>query len=285
MDGECTDDFFVYDGSLLPVAKFSDCFIITTKYIYEVLRVQQGVPLFIEDHMERLWKTAALEELNLPFNKEEILADISQLILKNYKAEGNIKIFISLLAENPISRIIYFTPHVYPSLMQFAKGVQVGLFEAERNNPNAKVMDVLLRNATEVAKRKDNAYEVLLVDRDSNITEGSRSNVFSIHRDTLITPPVYTVLEGITRKQIMYLCAKNNISVLEREINVEQLHEMEAVFITGTSRRILPVNRIGEHVFNVNHPLVRNLQSLFDKHVQAYMAGHRSPIIGPVPVH
>lgn len=271
----CTRNFFVFEGRLVPSGEFSAYFTTSAKYIYEVLRVQHGIPLFIEDHLDRLWKTAFLEKVNLPFTKNDILADIFLLIHNNPLEEGNIKIFISLPASSPITRLVYYTPHQYPTLQQYSEGVPVSLFDAERTNPNAKVMDVSLRAATEVAKQKNEVYEVLLVDRNGNITEGSRSNVFFIRKNMLITPPVHAVLEGVTRKQVMYLCEQNKIPVSEQDVNVNALSEMESVFITGTSRRVLPVSNIGQLYFNVSHSLIKTLQSLLDEHVNEYLRTHQ----------
>jgi len=277
MISECTRSFFVFEGRTVPSGEFSVYFTTTAKYIYEVFRVQNGVPLFIEDHMERLWKTAFLEKVNLPFNQIDLLADIFLLIRNNPMHEGNIKIFISLPASSPITRLVYYTPHQYPTPEEFLSGVAVGLFDAERTNPNAKVMDVSLRSASEWFKQQNAVYEVLLVDRNGNITEGSRSNVFFITGNLLITPPVHMVLEGVTRKQVMYLCEQNKVPVLEREVNVSDLSKMQSVFITGTSRRVLPVSRIGELYFTAEHPVIRNLQSMLNEHVSKYLQTHTAP--------
>jgi branched-chain amino acid aminotransferase len=272
---EFTREYFICNGLLKPVAEFGQCFAPTSRYIYEVFRVECGIPVFIEDHLERLWKTAELEKIELPFSMDEILSDISKLISANPNGDGNIKIFINLPAHSPVIRLLYFNPHQYPTVEQFQKGVFVSLFKAERENPNAKVMDVSLRRAAENTKIKESAYEVLLVDRDGYITEGSRSNVFFIKNEKLITPPVHTVLEGITRKHIMKLCLEHQIPVSEELVHHEDLKRMDAVFISGTSRRVLPVFSVNELTFNVSNPLTRKLQKLLESSVAQYIASHK----------
>jgi len=265
---EYTRQFFSCNGELKPVAEFEKYFGARGRYIYEVFRVQEGVPLFIGDHLGRLWTTAKLEGVNLPFTRDHILEDIFGVIRANPNGNGNIKILISLPAESPVSRLVYFNPHLYPTAGQFENGVAVSLFSAERNNPNAKVMDMKLRSATDQAKSEGEFYEVLLVDRDGYITEGSRSNVFFIANQKLVTPPVHTVLEGITRKHIMQLCAENKIPAEERTVHQNDLPGMDAVFITGTSRRVLPVRRIDEIRYEASHPLTRKLQNLLEERVK-----------------
>jgi branched-chain amino acid aminotransferase len=272
---EYTRQFFSCIGKLKPVAEFEKYFGARVRYIYEVFRVQEGVPLFIGDHLQRLWTTAKLEGVNLPFTRDDILEDIFGVIRSNPSGDGNIKILISLPATGPVSRLVYFNPHQYPTAEQFENGVAVSLFNAERNNPNAKVMDMKLRSATDQAKSEGEFYEVLLVDHDGYITEGSRSNVFFIKNQKLITPPVHKVLEGITRKLIMQLCAENMIPAIERTVHQNDLSGMDAVFITGTSRRVLPVCRIDDLSFEPSHQLTRKLQHMLEEQVKAELAHRR----------
>lgn len=273
MAEECTRNVFVSNGQLRPVADFDACFGNPSRYIYEVFRVQERIPVFIEDHLDRLWKTAELENVALPFSRENLIKQISDLIAANSTAggDGNIKIFMSFPDKEPETTLVYFTPHQYPTAEQFEKGVAVRLFQAERTNPNAKVMDVLLRSATDEVKSTEAVYEVLLVDRDGFITEGSRSNVFFVKDGLLVTPPVHTVLEGITRKQIMQLCYTNDLAVAEQAVHHSQLPDMDGLFISGTSRRVLPVNRVDHLVFEPGHSVIRNLQKMLAERVQEYL--------------
>jgi branched-chain amino acid aminotransferase len=272
---EFTREYFICNGLVKPVAEFGQCFARPSRYIYEVFRVECGIPVFIEDHLERLWKTAELEKIALPFSMDEIISDISKLINTNPNGDGNIKIFINLPAQSPVIRLLYFNPHQYPTVEQFQNGVSVSLFNAIRENPNAKVMDVTLRSATEIAKANGKAYEVLLVDMDGYITEGSRSNVFFIKNEKLITPPVHTVMEGVTRKQILKVCFDNQMPASEQVVHQNDLHKMTAVFISGTSRRVLPVSCIDGVKFSVSNPIIRQLQQLFEIHEAEYIESHK----------
>lgn len=268
---EFTRDFFVCDGRVTPMSDFPDFSGSAAKYIYEVFRLEDGVPVFVEDHLDRLWKTAELEHVSFPFSRKEILQEIKLLIKANHPGNGNIKIFVSMPGSEPMQRLIYFNPHQYPTEAQFCEGVQLRLFHAERHNPNAKVMDPGLRGATDAIKSTEKVYEVLLVDKHGFVTEGSRSNVFFVKNGVLITPPLEAVLEGVTRKQIMNLCFVHNIAFAERPVHHTELSQMYAAFISGTSRRVLPVNRIDDVGFVAGNPLVRRMQSLLDHLVRAYV--------------
>ncbi|MGB4205532.1 MAG: aminotransferase class IV [Bacteroidales bacterium] len=269
---ECTRRYFILNSNLKDISEFSDYFGDPEKYIYEVFRVQEAIPVFIEDHLDRLWHTALISDVELPFSRNDILKEIYMLIKANPPGDGNIKIFITLPNHGEMLRLLYFTPHQYPTKEQFTKGVAVRLFNAERNEPNAKIMDVALRSATDHIKTERNVYEVLLVSGQGFITEGSRSNVFFIQNQKLVTPPVHTVLEGVTRKNIIQLCKENNIEFTEEPVHINELNKMDAVFISGTSRRVLPVCCIDNLNFNPQHPLIPMLQQLFEDRVMQYLS-------------
>lgn len=269
---ELARDFIIYNGILKPVTDCPVNFTGESKYIYEVFRVQRGVPVFIEDHLDRLWHTAALEKVNLHCSRETILENIFRLIGSNPANDGNIKIYVSTTCNEDLLWLVYFTPHQYPSPRQFKNGVAVKIFNAERLNPNAKTMDTLLRRTTERIKTEQDVNEVLLVDQSGYITEGSRSNVFFVVDDSIVTPPLHQILEGVTRKQVLKLCKSAQIPVMEKSVHNSILSQVEGAFITGTSRRVLPVNRIDNIKIHVVHPIVRQLQRLLENRVREYIS-------------
>ncbi len=269
---ECTRRYFILNNELKDISEFSDYFGNPEKYIYEVFRVQEAMPVFIEDHLDRLWHTALISGVVLPFSRKDILKEIYMLIRANTSGDGNIKIFITLPNHGEMLRLLYYTPHQYPTKEQFSKGVAARLFNVEREKPNAKIMDVALRSATDQIKTERNVYEVLLVNGQGFITEGSRSNVFFIQNQKIVTPPVHTVLEGVTRKNIIQLCKENNIELNEQPVHITELNKMDAAFISGTSRRVLPVCCIDDLNFNTQHPLIPMLQQLFEDRVMQYIS-------------
>ncbi|KAF0198646.1 MAG: branched-chain amino acid aminotransferase [Bacteroidetes bacterium] len=272
---DCTRMVFMANGELQPVAVFDDYFSPEKTYIYEVFRVIDGIPLFIEDHLDRFFETVRLAGADSGCKRNQLLTDILSVIGANGRDEGNIKISIAPGKSGNSNLLIYYTPHIYPTAQQFASGVAVKLMEAERNNPNAKVMDMPLRAVTDKIKSQDEVYEVLLVDRKGYITEGSRSNVFFISGDEVITPPLESVLPGITRKQIISLCEASQIRVSETVVHRNDLKKFDALFISGTSRKVLPVNRVDEQSFDVNNSQMKRIADLFSNHVASYLKSHR----------
>lgn len=270
---ECRGQFFMRNGVLEPCAGFNACFLSDPFYIYEVFRVIEGVPLFMEDHHARLQLTARLSQMPVELIPADLPGQVREVIRANGIQTGNMKIVVHDQEDLscPSVFLIYFTEHQYPSDQQFEQGVEVALFEAIRTNPNAKVMDVSLRNQANLMKQQMKVYETLLVDQDGCITEGSRSNVFFIKGEQLITPPLADVLPGVTRKHIMALCKRNNIPVTEKKVPVDSLQAMDGVFISGTSRKVLPVNRIDSLSFRTDLELIRRIREIFNREVQEYI--------------
>ena len=95
------------------------------------------------------------------------------------------------------------------------------------------------------------------------ITEGSRSNIFFLKGETLVTSPDNVILNGITRKHILEICRENNIKVEFACVKVDEISEFDAVFMTGTSPMVLPFYCIDDKFFNVKHPLIGKLRKLY----------------------
>jgi len=250
-----------------------------TLQLYEVIRVIDSIPVFLEDHLERLFRSAQLSGVdNLPKQ-----ADIEEMILnlitdKNQKI-GNIKLsFIISDSHNQIKNELDFIPHFYPAEDKYMSGVKVGLLQADRPNPQAKIQHTAIRNKANQLMSKENVFEVLLVDDKGNITEGSRSNIFFIKGNHLFTTPDEKVLQGITRKKILQICNSHNITVNKEEISVNELIQFEAAFLTGSSPKVLPISAIGEVRFNPGIPLIKHVMDLYDKAIEEYLDDRKHPL-------
>ena len=274
---ECIQKYFVRNGQLIESARFVESFLSEPHYIYEVFRVIDGIALFVEDHLGRLKQTVTLRGSPLELIPHDFLGQVNTLISANELKVGNIKVVL-LASKNGQEGVflVYVMEHQYPTDQEFTEGVPISLVKGIRENPNAKVMDVELRSATNLIKKSQQVYETLLVDEDHCITEGSRSNVFFVRGHELITPPVEDVLPGVTRKHVIGLCGQLNISLREARVHETSLGQMDAVFITGTSRKVLPANRIDELPFSPDNAMVRALQAAFNHKVESYLQAKKA---------
>lgn len=255
--------YFIFNGELRPNVLFKA--FENSGGIYEVLRVEKGVPLFMEDHLERFYHSASLAGKTIRFNSDQINRFILELIRENKVLTGNILLSCK---ENLKA---FFIPHKYPDSKWYQTGVRCGILKAERENPNAKVFQTPVRQQADKLMEKQNLYEVLLVDHLNRITEGSRSNVFFVKNDALVTPPGKEVLMGITRQKTILLALETGIPVMEHDVFLDDLPHFQAVFITGTSPKILPVSQIGEWKFDPQNQLIQRLQKKYDKLILDYM--------------
>ena len=256
-------NFFVFNGDLLPVSEFIPSE--NEGGIYEVLRVINGVPLFLEEHLERFYHSAGLANKSVHYTFAQIDSFLKLLIKENHILEGNI------LLSCKTNLKAFFIPHQYPTQQQYRSGVKCGILEAERENPNAKVFQTSVRKRANQMLEENGFFEVVLVDHFGRITEGSRSNIFFIKKNKIITPPAFEVLLGITRQKAI-LCAQDvGFEVLEEDVWLENLDLFDAAFITGTSPKILPINQIGETHFNSANQILLRLMDQFDLLIEEYI--------------
>lgn len=241
------------------------------KIIYEVLRVIEGKPLFLESHLNRMRNSFELINEKFELGYEEIRGKIKELIKLEKKAEGNIKITYGV-HEKLLK--VFFIEHSYPSAEMYKNGVDTILYFGERENPNAKVINTDFREKVNQEIKNKNVYEAILVDSKGNITEGSRSNIFMVKENSILTSPVKAVLPGVTRGEIINIARKLGISVKEIEYSYLDIKELDGMFISGTSPKILPIRMVDGINFNANNRIIDELIKAYDKEIDLYIKNH-----------
>jgi len=255
---------------MLPTEEFNEERLKKGTSVYDVVRIKEGTPLFLEAHLARLHQSVQHIQCNLGLSDSEIRSKIQQLAQINDVREGNLKLVFNFL-ENKRTFLAYFIQHQYPGPEQYREGVKTVLFQAIREIPNAKIINPWLRSTTNEIKEKADVYEVILLDRLGHITEGSRSNIFLIRDHCLHTAPLEDVLPGTVRQRVMAICEQEHIQVVEKRIYFEELPHYDAAFITGTSPMILPIRRINSLSMDVKHPLLVRLMKAHDQMISNYI--------------
>ena len=115
---------------------------------------------------------------------------------------------------------------------------------------------------------------MLLVDRNERITEGSRSNVFFVKGNRFYTAPDSMVLSGVTRKKVMECLADLEFTIVEEAVFTSEISTFDAVFLTGTSPKVLPVRSIGKQVFNTQLLVVNELMNQYNHLIDNYIKVH-----------
>jgi branched-chain amino acid aminotransferase len=259
---ECTGNYFIKNGKMLPVEEFDNKIVYEGETIYEILRMVGGFPLFFYDHYARLVGSILnRKQTNLAtFNR--LLRDIKTLSETEKPNEVNLKIVFNY--NNPeYNYLVYFIKASYPTDLQYKEGVKGTLFKAERTDPESKVIHRELKTAIEEKLSAEKAYEALLVNDNNLITEGGRSNTFFIKDKTLYTAPDNLVLGGITRKHLIALCNENGIEIRYECVNADEIQNYNSVFMTGTSPILLPFKTIDTCQFTVENSIVEKLRKIF----------------------
>lgn len=247
-----------------------------TIQLYEVIRIIDGIPVFLEDHLDRLYHSAQLTGTEQLPDADSLSAMIKNLINTQRRETGNIKLSFSFTSpESEPQCELNFIPHHYPAMEEYTRGVKVGLLNADRPVPHAKIQNSDLRERADKSISKNTLFEVLLVDTNGNVTEGSRSNVFFIKKETLYSAPVKNILRGITWMKIMQICEIEGIRVIESAIPADTLDQYEAAFLTGTSPKVLPISSIDKIGFKTDLPLLIKLQELYNQLIENYLLERR----------
>ena len=234
--------------------------ILSMPSVYEVIRLTDGEPKFLEDHYERLGRSLAAIGMLTPFTIEELRGSIEGLVQESGIRDHNIRVEVDVSGYASM----HLNPTHYPDAEMYRTGVKTGLFRGERTNPNIKMMDLKLRDATDAAMKRDGLYEVLLVDREGSITEGSRSNVFFIKNGEVFTAPPDKVLLGVTRAKIIELIRDMGVGLKEESVAADSIATFDAAFISGTSPAVMPIACIGDIKYDVSNPLLREIMNKYD---------------------
>ncbi len=233
---------------------------------YEVLRIIDSKPLFAKDHFKRLQNSILNNNKVLKIDFEIFLNELKTLIAEEKLQNGNIKIEINFEANCCEYKIISkISPHLYPSEYDYKNGVNTLTFFHVRENPNDKIWDKAQRNKVDNILSLQNVFEVLYVNNHNYLTEGSRSNLFFIENDYLISAKPQDILLGITRKYILMSAKHLGLKLIERDISLSEIENFDTAFISGTSPKVLPIRKINDVNFGVNNKNLRLLMAEYDE--------------------
>lgn len=269
---EINGNYFLKDEVLLPAEDFDEAFLKKGINVYEVLRIVDYIPLFLEDHCRRF--SYSLEGKNIKFHchTEALKLKLRTLIQKNDQQSGNIKIVYHYNDQDDCFLIIYPVKYLYPSENDYEKGVDTLLIEEERPNPELKNWRPLFKKQVRELKKAKKVYEIILMNHDGIITEGSQSNLFFIINNEIITAKPKRILPGITRKYVYQICKMKKIRITEKDFTKETLNQYQSAFISGTSPKILPVHTIDGFVFDPAHPILKMIINEYDEIIHKYVS-------------
>ena len=252
----------IIDGTMVTS---TDQVAFSTSPVYEVIRVMEGVPLFIQGHLERLFNSLDLAGLNHNITENELIRAISQLVQVTQIRNNNVRLEVGLNPSEKLTWVLYWVESVYPNETVYQQGVKTVTHAITRENPHAKIYRSAYAQKIAQVRENTKAFEVILVNEQGVVTEGSRSNLFFVKGDVIVSALEANVLKGITRNKLLAL---DSFHFEERNILANELATYDACFLTGTSIHILPISQIDDIEYKSSeHSIVQNLMHAFETEV------------------
>ncbi|MBN8673706.1 MAG: aminotransferase class IV family protein [Chitinophagales bacterium] len=260
------DHFVANENALLHV---SDLSIQRGYAVFDFCRTKNRRPLFLNDHLDRFYASAAAMHLPARYHKEELAAIIYELIERTLLDEAGIRILLtggySADGYQPASPNLIITCNAVKtaSLADFENGVTAMTYEQQRELPSVKTINYMMAVWLQPLLKEKKVNDVLYHHKGI-ITEFPRSNVFIVTKDQRLLTPSRHMLRGITRKQVLSLAAKQ-MDVEERDIRTEELLQAAEVFLTSTTKKIMPVAAIDGNIIGDGKPgaITRKLYNAF----------------------
>ena len=245
-------------------------------------RTEDGKPAVfrLKEHVDRLFDTAHIVLIEIPFTREEIRAAIHRTLIANDLSEGYIRPIVFLgegdmglyVRTNPVHVAIAVFPWgAYLGDEGLKRGIRAKVSSFNRHHPNAAmskgkvngnyVNSVLAK--WEVVKAGYD--EAVLLDTEGYVAEGSGENIFIVRNGTLQTTPLTSVLPGITRDSVITIAQKFDIPVKEARFTRDEMYIADEMFFTGTAAEITPVREVDDRKVGMGKPgpVTRQIQSAF----------------------
>ncbi len=244
--------------------------------IFDYLRVVDNQPLFVEDHLDRLYQSASIMHMLVPESKETILKIVLELVAKNNMPYSGLKLIVSggdssdgYTLEQPRLTIIQ-QPLPIPSNQFSVNPFVLMSHPFQRQLPEVKTTDYLMAIYLQ-PKLKTFGGQDILYTHEGMVRECPRSNIFMITAEGTIVTPKDNILKGITRKNILSAAKDAGIQVEERPFSLDELKSAKSAFIASSTKRIIPVSKIDESVIATDSPILEKVFNLLVEKEQAYI--------------
>jgi branched-chain amino acid aminotransferase len=234
------------------------------------------------DHLDRLFKSAELYYMPLPYTKEELRSATHELIGRNGLEACYIRPIAfrgyGMMGINPLEAPVDVSIAVwrwgaYLGEEGKAEGITAKVSSWRRISPDsliphAKACGQYLNSVlAKIESLKAGYQEAVLLDDHGYVCEGSGENIYLVIDGKIHTPgQTASILDGINRKSVLQIARDLGYEVLERDIARAELYLADEVFMTGTAAELVPVREIDDHAIGGGRPgpVTRELQRTFD---------------------
>jgi branched-chain amino acid aminotransferase len=224
--------------------------------IFEGIRFYNGRVFRLEQHLERLWKSARSICLNIPMTRKEMTEALLETIRQNHLRDGYVRLVVTRgvgnlglnpeQCKNPSVIIIVATIALYHEDF-YRKGLSIVTVATRRSNPAAinpavKSLNYLNNVMARIEANLASADEALMLNDTGNIAECTADNVFVVTHGRIVTPPITAgALQGITRSVVFDIGNELDIKVTEADLTRHDVFVADECFLTGTAAEIVPV--------------------------------------------
>ena len=219
---------------------------------FDFFRTKNGVPLFIDDYLERFFNSAMAMHLQPAQTKEDVKGIVYALIEKNKLSQSGIRMILtggyspdSYEPTTP-NLLVLQQELQLPTNEKFEAGLKIITHEYQRDLPTVKSINYLMGIWLQQKVKSQKAADVLYHHKGI-VSEFPRANVFIVTNEGTLVTPSEEILKGITRMKLIEL-AKGKIEVEERPLQLDEIKEAAEVFMTSTTKRILPINQVDDVV-------------------------------------
>ena len=216
--------------------------------VFDFSRTVNGVPLFLNDHLQRFYNSAAYMHLPLKYSMQELSSIVQELIQRSSIPEAGIRMGLtggySPDSYHPAEANLILTcnPVKITTEEEFKTGYSIITHRYQRELPHVKSINYMMAVWLQPLLKEKQVNDLLYYNNES-ITEFPRANVFIVTPDSKLITPEKNILHGITRKNVLSLAAEM-MTVEKRDITIDELISATEVFLTATTKRILPILKI-----------------------------------------
>jgi len=250
-----------------------------------------GTSIFrLDEHTERLFKSAKTIGMKIPFSSEELKGAQKEVVSLNELKESYIRpmcfygseglgIRFDNLSVHTIVAAWEWPSYMDPEAQEKGISVKVSSFRRQARNEvaNAKINGNYVQSTVALNEALEQGFEeTLLLDSDGFVAEGSGENFFMVKNNKLITPDLDSCLDGITRRTIISLAKELEIDFEERKIQLEEVLESDEAFFTGTAVEVIPINAIDNKSIadGLRGPITEKLQKAYLDQVRGKGSGN-----------
>jgi branched-chain amino acid aminotransferase len=254
--------------------------------VFEGIRVYGGKIFKLSEHLDRLYDSAKAIWLTIPMPKEELVAVTEEAVRRSGIAEAYIRHIVTRgvgdlgldprKCPTPTIIIIVDTIRLFPEEV-YETGLRVvtagtPIPHREALSPRVKSLNYLAHILAKIEGIHSGADEVLMLDSEGHVAEGSGQNLFVVKQGVIRTPAAYAgILKGVTRDVVVELGRKAGYEVEETTLNRYDLYTADEAFFTGTASELISIRQADGRTIGTGKPgpVTRDLRSRFQALVRS----------------